>query len=68
MESRLTKESQPQKPDFSNNPENFNLCISPNRSRPIVKPNEKIPVFRVTRPYLNLLVKPSFFSGFLENI
>ena len=23
-----------------------------------VRPNKKIPVFRVTRPYLNLLVKP----------
>ena len=27
---------------------------------------QKISVFRVTRPYLNLLVKPRFFSGFLE--
>ena len=27
---------------------------------------KKIPVFRVTRPYLNLLVKPRFFSGFME--
>ena len=26
----------------------------------------KIPVFRVTRPYLNLLVKPRIFSGCLE--
>ena len=25
----------------------------------------KIPVFRVTRPSLNLLVKPRFFPGFL---
>ena len=25
-------------------------------------------VFRVTRPYLNLLVKPRIFSGFLEKI
>ena len=25
-----------------------------------------IPVFRVTRPYFNLLVKPRFFSGFME--
>ena len=30
-----------------------------------VRPNKKIPVFRVTRPYQNLLVKPRFFSGFL---
>ena len=30
------------------------------------RPNRKIPVFRVTRPYLNLLVKPRIFSGFLE--
>ena len=29
----------------------------------------KIPVFSVTRPYLNLLVKPRFFfSGILEKI
>ena len=27
-------------------------------------PNKKIPVFRVTQPYLNLLVKPRIFSGF----
>ena len=31
-----------------------------------IRPNKKIPVFRITRPYLNLLVKPRFFSGFLE--
>ena len=30
-----------------------------------VRPNKKIPVFRVTRPYLNLLVKPRIFIGFL---
>ena len=29
-------------------------------------PNKKIPVFRVTQPYLNLLVNLEFFSGFLE--
>ena len=29
-----------------------------------VRPNKNIPVFRVTRPYLNLLVKPRIFSGF----
>ena len=34
--------------------------------RSSVMPNKKIPVFRVTRPYLNSLVKPRFFSGFLE--
>ena len=28
--------------------------------------NKTIPVFRVTRPYLNLLVKPRIFSGFLD--
>ena len=31
-----------------------------------VRPNKKIPVFRVAQPYLNLLVKPRFifrFSG-----
>ena len=27
---------------------------------------QKIPVFRLTRPYLNVLVKPRIFSGFLE--
>ena len=27
----------------------------------MTRPNKKIPVFRVTRPYLNLLVKPRFF-------
>ena len=32
----------------------------------MVRSNKKIPVFRVTRPYLNLLVKPRIFSGFLE--
>ena len=32
----------------------------------IIRPNKKIPVFRVIRPNLNLLVKPILFSGFLE--
>ena len=32
----------------------------------LIRPNKKIPVFRVTQPYLNLLVKPRFFSGFLK--
>ena len=35
----------------------------------MVKLNKKIPVFRVTPPgqaYLNLLVKPRIFSGFLK--
>ena len=26
------------------------------------------PLFKVTQPYLNLLVKPRIFSGFLEKI
>ena len=34
----------------------------------LIRANEKIPVFRVTRFYLNLLVKSRFFSGFLEKI
>ena len=32
----------------------------------VLRPNKKIPVFRVTQPYLNLLVKPRIifrFSG-----
>ena len=33
-----------------------------------MRPNLKIPVFRVARPFLNVLVKLGhFFSGFLEN-
>ena len=35
---------------------------------PIVRPNKKIPVFRITQPYLNLLVKPRLLSGFKEKI
>ena len=31
-------------------------------------PNKNIPVFRVTRPYLNLLVKPRFFQAFWKKI
>ena len=31
-----------------------------------IRPNKKIPVFRVTRTYLSLLVKHRIFSGFLE--
>ena len=31
-----------------------------------MKPNKNIPVFRVTRPYLNLLVKHRIFLVFLE--
>ena len=31
-----------------------------------MRSNRKIPVFSVTRPYLNLLVKPRIFSGFLK--
>ena len=30
-----------------------------------LRPNKKIHVLRVTRPYINLLVKPRIFSGFL---
>ena len=32
---------------------------------PLLRSNKKY-VFRVTRPYLNLLLKPRIFSGFLE--
>ena len=32
----------------------------------IVLAKQKVPVFRVRQPYLNLLVKPRIFSGFLE--
>ena len=31
----------------------------------LFRPNKKIPVFRLTLPNLNLLVKPRIFSGFL---
>ena len=34
----------------------------------LVRPNKKIPLLRVTRPCLNLLEKPRFFSGFVEKI
>ena len=37
------------------------LCADPN----MIRPNKKRPVFRVTQPYLNLLVKPGIFSSFL---
>ena len=30
------------------------------------RPNKKMPVFRVTRPYINLLVKHRIFYGFLK--
>ena len=33
-----------------------------------LRPNRKIPVFRVTRPYLNWQLKPRFFSGFWKKI
>ena len=34
-----------------------------------IRPNKKkIPVFRVTRTYLKILVKPRIFLGFLEEI
>ena len=29
----------------------------------LIRPNKKIPVFRVTRPYLNLLAKPRIISN-----
>ena len=32
----------------------------------LVEPNKKISVFRVAQPYLSLLAKPRFFSGFLK--
>ena len=32
------------------------------------RPNKKISVFRVTRPYLNLLVKPRIFFRFSGKI
>ena len=32
----------------------------------MLRPNKKITVLRVARPYLNLLVKPRFFSSFVE--
>ena len=35
-------------------------------TRVSIRPNKKIPEFRVTRPYLNLLMTPRIFSGFLE--
>ena len=31
-----------------------------------VRPNKKIPVFRVTLSYINLLVKPIFFQIFVK--
>ena len=36
------------------------ILTEPTRS-PMPRPNKKIPVFRVTRPFLVLLVKPIFF-------
>ena len=35
-------------------------------AKTLIRSNEKIPVFRVTRPYLNLLVKHRIFPGFLK--
>ena len=34
----------------------------------LIRPNKKISVFRVTRPYLNLLVKPRTFFRFSGKI
>ena len=39
---------------------------APNEMSHMLRPNKKIPVFRVTGPYLNLMVKPRIcfrFSG-----
>ena len=36
------------------------------QAQSLVRPYKNIYVLRVTRPYLYLLVKPRFFSGFLE--
>ena len=33
-----------------------------------VRPNKKIPMFRGTQPYINLLVKPRFFFRFSETL
>ena len=33
-----------------------------------IRPNQKIPVFRVTQPYLNVLVKPRNLFRFCEKI
>ena len=33
----------------------------------LIRPNEKIPVFRITWSYLNLLAKPRIFQDFLKN-
>ena len=41
----------------------YNCSVSPN----LLRPNNKIPVLRVTLRYLNLLVKPRFFR-FSEKI
>ena len=30
----------------------------------VIRPSKKVPVFRLTRPYLNLLMKPRFFFSF----
>ena len=37
-------------------------------SRNTIRPNKKIPVFRVTQSYLNLLVKPKFLGVLEKNI
>ena len=43
-------------------------CCSHTTETGFLRPNKKknTPVFRVTQPYLNLLVKPRIFSGFLK--
>ena len=42
------------------------LSLSVNQKNNVEKAN-KISMFRVTRPYLNLLVTPWIFSGFTFN-
>ena len=41
----------------------LNYIFFPEKS---LRPNKRIPVFRVTPPYPNLLMRPRIFSGFLE--
>ena len=44
---------------------NLHKCQNANKTIFLLRPNKKIPMFRLTRPYLNLLVKPRIFSGLL---
>ena len=45
---------------------NFTDCTICARSKRVhsIRPKNKVPVFKETRPHLNLLVKPRIFSGF----